>query len=137
MRWDIVDAIMTDVPKVWLDLRSSLSSTSHRVLLFSHTTCVSHIPALHYLSFRIADYESVSIRYKRTFLWTNPMFYPWVQATFVKVRLPLLLSVAGPLDPKEPWDPNKLNKDTKTNGSGAMGWVIGVVMKVSRRSRSA
>ncbi|EIM89051.1 PLC-like phosphodiesterase [Stereum hirsutum FP-91666 SS1] len=106
VRWDIVDAIMTDVPKVWLDLRSALST----------------------------DYENVSVRYKRTFLWTNPMFYPRVQAAVVKSRMRLFEQVGGPLDPNAPVNPEKLNKDSTSGGGGVAGWVLGVAMRVLGRS---
>lgn len=49
VRWDIVDAIMTDVPKVWLDLRSALSSKPHLkippILAFTPicTLCPEHL----------------------------------------------------------------------------------------------
>ncbi|PPQ70873.1 hypothetical protein CVT25_004741, partial [Psilocybe cyanescens] len=69
VRWE-VDAIITDVTKTWLDLRSALQT----------------------------DYDKIGSQYGRFFLWTSLRFYmPAVAAINRKVQSHLE-SIAGPFD---------------------------------------
>lgn len=53
------------------------------------------------------------------------MFYPWVQAAFIKSRMRLFEKVAGPWATKEPVNPDKLDKDARLgSGSGVVGWIM-------------
>ncbi|KAI0068614.1 PLC-like phosphodiesterase [Artomyces pyxidatus] len=65
-----VDAILTDVTKVWLELRTKLDG----------------------------DYEGVGAQYTRAFLWTGPLYYAAVQYALVRVGKRKLEKVAGSFD---------------------------------------
>jgi len=69
VRWE-VNAIITDVTKTWLDLRSALQT----------------------------DYEKIGSQYGRIFLWTNPLFYtPFLLAHSRQAQVDLE-KIAGPFD---------------------------------------
>ncbi|KDR84086.1 hypothetical protein GALMADRAFT_55437 [Galerina marginata CBS 339.88] len=69
VRWEVT-AIITDVTKTWLDLRSGLQT----------------------------DYEKIGSQYGRFFLWTTLRFYsPVIRAYNVKVQS-YLESIGGPFD---------------------------------------
>ncbi|KAJ7285767.1 PLC-like phosphodiesterase [Mycena rebaudengoi] len=68
-RWE-VDAIITDTPKRWLDIRSALE----------------------------ANYDTTEARYSRIFLYTTPTFY-WPFSFLVDWLMPIVLERrGGPLD---------------------------------------
>ncbi|KAK7062204.1 GP-PDE domain-containing protein, partial [Favolaschia claudopus] len=69
VRWG-VDVILTDVTRVWLDLRAALHS----------------------------DYETNAARHSRFFLWTSIRFYPPVRFIRAVVNRERLESIAGPFD---------------------------------------
>ncbi|EMD37157.1 hypothetical protein CERSUDRAFT_115072 [Gelatoporia subvermispora B] len=66
--WGDVDVVITDVPNVWLQVRSTLQ----------------------------ADYDKIIQQHSRRFLWTSPWFYSAVQSFFIRNRMAYLESVAGP-----------------------------------------
>jgi len=66
--WGDVDVILTDVPKVWLQLRSTLE----------------------------VDYDKIIQQHSRLFLWTSPWFYSPVQYLFIRSRQSYLEAFAGP-----------------------------------------
>ncbi|KAH9482332.1 Phosphatidylglycerol phospholipase C [Psilocybe cubensis] len=72
VRWE-VDAIITDVTKTWLDLRSALQT----------------------------DYDSIGSQYGRFFLWTSLKFYMPVLAMYNRKVQTYLESIAGPFDAAE------------------------------------
>ena len=79
-----VDAILTDVTKTWLDLRSALQSEFH--LRRSYV----------FLMFFQGDYDKIGSQYGRGFLWTTLGFYtPFVLARGRR-RMRYLVKVAGP-----------------------------------------
>jgi len=67
VRWK-VDVILTDVPQVWLDLRSALS----------------------------ADYDKIAAQHSRTFLWTTWTYYPPWQIFIRTAENKYLEYVKGP-----------------------------------------
>ncbi|KAJ8502487.1 hypothetical protein ONZ45_g11703 [Pleurotus djamor] len=69
VRWE-VDAILTDVTKVWLDLRTAL----------------------------VADYDKIGAKHGRTFLWTTWTFYSPVLLLMRYLIQSKLERVAGPFD---------------------------------------
>jgi len=69
VRWG-VNAIITDVTKTWLDLRSALQM----------------------------DYEKIGSQHGRTFLWTTWSFYTPIQLWLVRLERDWLESIAGPFD---------------------------------------
>ncbi|PFH50156.1 hypothetical protein AMATHDRAFT_177594 [Amanita thiersii Skay4041] len=69
VRWG-VNAIITDVTKTWLELRSALQN----------------------------DYDKIGSRYGRIFLWTTPMFYSPMLLAMSRVVRWHLEQVAGPFD---------------------------------------
>lgn len=69
VRWG-VDAIITDVTKTWLDLRSALQT----------------------------DYDNIVAQHGRMFLWTTWNYYTPVQMMFVQLLQLRLESIAGPFD---------------------------------------
>ncbi|PSR81019.1 hypothetical protein PHLCEN_2v6550 [Hermanssonia centrifuga] len=76
VRWD-VDAILTDVTKTWLDLRSALS----------------------------VDYDKIASQHGRLFLWTSLWYYPPVQSFFRQKMKARLESFAGPFQEVDPSAP--------------------------------
>jgi len=72
VRWG-VDAILTDVTKTWLDMRAALDG----------------------------DYDKVGARYKRSFLWTGPLYYAAVQYGMLLMARRKLERVAGSFDDVE------------------------------------
>ncbi|KAI0340816.1 PLC-like phosphodiesterase [Trametopsis cervina] len=66
-RWG-VDAVLTDVPRLWLSLRASLEQ----------------------------DYDAVVARHSRLFLWTNVKYYSAVRFFWARVIRYFLKKVAGP-----------------------------------------
>ncbi|TFY74128.1 hypothetical protein EWM64_g9884 [Hericium alpestre] len=69
VRWG-VDAILTDVTKTWLDMRTALA----------------------------ADYDKVGGQYTRFFLWTSPFYYSAVQSALLFKHRRMLEKVAGSFD---------------------------------------
>jgi len=69
VRWG-VNAIITDVTKTWLDLRSALQM----------------------------DYDKIVSQHGRIFLWTTLTYYTPVQALFVRLAQTYLEHIAGPFD---------------------------------------
>ena len=67
VRWN-VDAILTDVTKTWLDLRSALQ----------------------------VDYEKIAAQHSRWFLWTDYKYYSAVQYVRCRLGQAFLESIAGP-----------------------------------------
>jgi len=72
VRWG-VDAILTDVTKTWLDMRAALDG----------------------------DYDKVGAQYKRSFLWTGPLYYAAVQYGLLLLARRKLERVAGSFDDVE------------------------------------
>ncbi|KAF5392642.1 hypothetical protein D9757_001069 [Collybiopsis confluens] len=73
VRWG-VDCILTDVTKIWLDMRSAL----------------------------YADYEKTILQYSRTFLWTTIDFWTPYQLLRVYVQTSYLEKIAGPFASSAP-----------------------------------
>ncbi|KAI0049415.1 PLC-like phosphodiesterase [Auriscalpium vulgare] len=71
-RWG-VDAILTDVPNTWLNLRKALG----------------------------ADYDQVAAQYTRSFLWTGPMYYSPFQTALSWLVWWRLQKVAGSFEDTE------------------------------------
>ncbi|KAA1466524.1 PLC-like phosphodiesterase [Dentipellis sp. KUC8613] len=69
VRWG-VDAILTDVTKTWLDMRTAL----------------------------VDDYDKISAQYTRAFLWTTPTYYSAVQFAMMRLHKRMLEKVAGSFD---------------------------------------
>jgi len=67
VRWE-VDVILTDVTKTWLDLRATLN----------------------------ADYDKITAKYSRFFLWTTWRFYPPYRYMMTQIGRDRLERVAGP-----------------------------------------
>jgi len=78
VRWE-VDAIITDVTKTWLEMRTALNG----------------------------DFNKVGAQYKRSFLWTGPLYYSAVQYGFILLTRRRLEKIAGSFDSVE-------NMDTRT-----------------------
>jgi len=78
VRWEI-DAIITDVPKTWLEMRAALEG----------------------------DFNKVGAQYRRSFLWTGPLYYSAVQYGLILMAKRRLEKVAGSFDIVE-------NVDTRT-----------------------
>jgi hypothetical protein len=82
-----VDVILTDVTQTWLDLRAALR-------------CMSLVPLYeNYIPDRnpyTADYEKITARYSRVFLWTTFRFYSPVRFIRSVVNQANLERVAGP-----------------------------------------
>ncbi|TFY81088.1 hypothetical protein EWM64_g2927 [Hericium alpestre] len=74
VRWG-VDVILTDRTKAWLAMRAALAE----------------------------DYDTVSSRYKRTFLWTTPSYYSAVQYAMMLNSKRQLERVAGSFDAHRTW----------------------------------
>jgi glycerophosphoryl diester phosphodiesterase len=72
VRWG-VDAILTDVPKTWLEMRAALNG----------------------------DYDKVGAQYTRSFLWTGPLYYSAVQYGLVLLAKRRMEKVAGSFDTAE------------------------------------
>lgn len=83
-----MDAILTDVTKTWLDMRTALYCMYHLLstLLYKLTRVAT------------ADYDKTGSQYGRYFLWTTPRWYtPFLQMRSRKLQA-ALESVAGPFD---------------------------------------
>lgn len=88
VRWGVT-AILTDVPRTWLDLREALKSESS---LSRPLPPVDIFPPT-------ADYTKTASQYGRTFLWTTWYFYSPVQMFFRSMMKQRLVSSAGPFLP--------------------------------------
>ena len=79
-----MDAILTDVTRTWLDLRSALHGMSD----------VSRMRLL--LTAPAVDYDKIAAQHSRLFLWTTWYYYSPVQRIFGRAKKAALESVAGP-----------------------------------------
>lgn len=87
VRWNVA-VILTDKPKVWLDLRKQLSG-----VLFK-----TPLAFLSILLIQLSESEnsSTSLQYGRTFLWTSPFYYRPAHLLFGYLYRKQLEKVAGP-----------------------------------------
>lgn len=92
MRWG-VDAILTDVTKTWLDMRTALNGTRGRGEKITRELMV-----------HLGDYEKVCARHKRSFLWTWPLYYSAVQYGLVLLSRRKIEKAAGSFDIAESMD---------------------------------
>ena len=83
VRWG-VDAILTDVTKTWLELRSALQGASFV------------LPLLCRLTPSTVDYDKIACQHSRRFLWTTVFYYTPVQALTRMKSKAWLERVAGP-----------------------------------------
>lgn len=87
VRWN-VDAILTDVTKTWLELRSALQGEPSLPLARS-TSLTTHA----------VDYDKIARQHSRLFLWTTMHYYTPVQAFTRIAKKAALENVAGPFKP--------------------------------------
>ena len=85
--------ILTDVPRIWLDLRAALQG------MFSHIAfcLVFNDQRLNDLRFsNLADYDTTAAKHGRLFLWTTWHYYLPVQVLFSRLLKARLENIAGP-----------------------------------------
>jgi hypothetical protein len=94
-----VSAIITDVTKTWLELRSALQGALKIVGVCLDIGLLMHRPT--------GDYEKVGSQYGRIFLWTTLRFYtPFLFASSRRAQT-YLENIAGPFDTTKPVPPSK------------------------------
>ena len=87
IRWN-VDAVITDVPLAYLQLRSSVDCEC----IFLHFFCIE-LSALH-----TADYAKADSEMSRLFLWTSARYWSPVQFYFWRWQRSFLEKLGGPFE---------------------------------------
>ena len=93
VRWG-VDVILTDVTKVWLDLRNALHGERSRAMPITGYRRAHDLCPFPYS----VDYDKIAAQYGRTFLWTSWKFYTPATRLGARSSRAYIESVVGPFD---------------------------------------